>query len=521
MPAMRLVLILLAGVLLFSAASFLAVLSWGHFARRARGEASFALAAEPASTVLDRGIAPRVEAEGGRSGLTLISGNLDAFAVRALAARAAGRSLDLMYYYWKDDLTGQLLAHEVVTAADRGVRVRLLLDDINTSGRDRAWLALDAHPNISVRLFNPSRARSGGLRRGIEMALRAFSVTRRMHNKAWIADGRLAIVGGRNIGDAYFDAGQSSNFRDIDMAMVGPAVEQTETVFDTYWNSGMAMPIRAVAGRRAGGLDRLRAGLAALAHDAKSRPYLERALERVSLMSMLDAALPIHWTGDAKVVADPPEKAFGRRSENWIMSVLMPVIAAADRSVEIISPYFVPGADGAARLTGMAQAGIDVAVLTNSLAATDVAAVHGGYAPRRKALLSGGVRLYELQPFLRRKEMSLFGSRAASLHTKAFTVDDHIGFVGSFNFDPRSASLNTEMGILFVEPELVAEMRTLFREETEPQTSYRVFLADDGSLRWEGEEDGAVRVYGREPEATFARRVLAAVVSWLPIESQL
>src|SRR5690606_26737845 len=153
-------------------------------------------------------------------------------------------------------------------------------------------------------------------------------------------------------------------------------------------------------------------------------------------------------------------------SENWIMSTLMPVIAAAESSVEITSPYFVPGAEGAAGLTLMTEAGVDVAVLTNSLAATDVAAVHGGYAPYREALLVGGVRLYELQPYLRQADMSLFGSRGASLHTKAFTVDDHTGFVGSFNFDPRSVSLNTEMGVLFVEPDMVARLRELFREET-------------------------------------------------------
>lgn len=511
----------LAGaVVLFLAASFAAVLSYGHFARRSRGEDSFALETRQDQTELDRGVEPRLADHDGMSGLSMVSGNLDAFALRALATRAAGRSLDLMYYYWKDDLTGRLLASEVLAAADRGVRVRLLIDDINTAGRDRLYLAFDEHPNIAVRLFNPSRARSGGIRRGMEMVLRAFTVNRRMHHKAWIADGRLAVVGGRNIGDEYFGAGDQSNFRDIDMLLMGPVVQATEEVFDSYWNSEVSMPIRALVRLRKGGLARLRRELAAAAAAGTARPYVERVLQRISLPKMLDNAAT-YWTRDARIVSDPPEKALGLGTKNWIMSTLMPVLAAADRSVEIVSPYFVPGVDGTNGLTRMSAAGVDVAVLTNSLAATDVAVVHGGYAPYRKALLEGGVRLYELQPFLGRAEMSIFGSRGASLHTKAFTVDNHTGFVGSFNFDPRSISLNTEMGVLFVEPDLVGEMHELFRDETDAQTSYRVFLAGDGSLRWKGETEGRMVEHKREPEAGLWRRVVAAVVTWLPIESQL
>jgi putative cardiolipin synthase len=518
---MQIVWFLVAAGALSLVTSFIAVLSYGHFARQDRGRDESALPIEPAATTLDKGIAPRLEQHPGKSGLTLLSGNLDAFAIRALTARTAGRSLDLMYYYWLDDLTGRLLAHEIVQAADRGVRVRLLLDDINARGRDKSYLALDAHPNISVRLFNPSRARDGGLRRGIEMLLRAYSVTRRMHNKAWIADGRLAIVGGRNIGDPYFDAAETSNFRDIDMIMMGPAVQQTEKVFDDFWNSEVSMPIRVVAGGRRGALDRLRSDLAQLAESDRAQPYVERALERVSVVSMLDDASATRWTRDANVVSDPPEKALARGDGNWIMSKLMPVIASAERSVEITSPYFVPGVEGTNRLRRMVEDGIDVSVLTNSLAATDVAAVHGGYAPYRKDLIAAGVRLYELQPHAHRTKMSLFGSKSASLHTKAFTVDEGAGFVGSFNFDPRSVSLNTEMGVLFREATIVGQMRELFREETGPQMSYAVRLDADGKLLWESEEDGGLRISRREPEAGLTRRAVAAIVSWLPIESQL
>ena len=519
-PVMRVIFFLSVGAMLFTAASFLAVLSYGHFAKHARGEPSAALPFEPSFTILDNGVAPRVEAAGGKSGLTLLSGNLDAFAARALTARAAGRSLDLMYYYWRGDLTGRLLANEVLAAADRGVRVRLLLDDINTTGNDEIYLALDSHANIEVRLFNPSRARSGGLRRGIEMALRAFSVTRRMHNKAWIADGRLAIIGGRNVGDQYFDAAETSNFRDIDMMLMGPLVQETETVFDAFWNSPVTMPIHAVAEEGEARLGELRRTLARLSQGDSAAPYIQRVQQRISVLSMLDGGVPTHWTSDARIISDPPEKALSQGSDNWIMSTLMSVIASAQKSVQITSPYFVPGTVGTANLKMLTEAGVEVEVLTNSLAATDVALVHGGYAPYRVPLLASGVQLYELQPYVRKASISLLGSRGASLHTKAFTVDDHTGFVGSFNFDPRSASLNTEMGVLFVEPGLVARLREIFRSETSPQMSYRVYL-EDGSLRWEGEDENRMTVWDHEPEASFMRRLVARIVSWLPIESQL
>jgi putative cardiolipin synthase len=520
---MNLLLILVAVAGLFAAASFVAVYSWGRFARRARGAPSSALPTADDGTLLDRGVSALVKDAGGASGLAGLSDNLDAFAARALAARSAGRSLDLMYYLWHHDLTGKLLEHEMLAAADRGVRVRLLLDDINTRGRDPFYLALDTHPGIEVRLFNPSLAREGALRRGLEMILRAFAVTRRMHNKAWIADGRIAIVGGRNVGDEYFDATEAESFHDLDLVLLGPAVAEAESVFDRFWNSAQTIPIRALARprrRRRARLDALRVRLSDLAVGTTARPYLERVRERLSVVGMFADGIRIHWTDSARVVSDPPEKALARGAGNWLMREIFPAIGTATRTVEITSPYFVPGAEGTRALVGLVAKGVDVAVLTNSLAATDVAAVHGGYAPWRRPLLQGGVRLYELRPDADRQRISLFGSRGASLHTKAFTVDGRQGFVGSFNFDPRSAALNTEMGVLFEDDGLAAEMQALFARETRPDMSYRLRL-DSGALIWEGEMDGAVRVSLREPEATAMRRLVATTVGWLPVHSQL
>ena len=517
---MRLILVVLAALAGFSLASALALYSYGRFAERAQGEPSFSLPVLEHGTPLDRLVAPLIKERPDQSGLRLVDGNLDAFAIRALSARRAGRSLDLQYYIWDDDLTGRLLAREVVEAADRGVRVRLLLDDINAQGHDRAHLALDQHPNIAVRLFNPSRNREGALRRGIEMLLRAVSITRRMHNKAWIADGRLAVVGGRNIGDAYFDAAASANFRDLDVLLLGAAVRQAEIVFDDYWNSKAVIPISALSKPRGTNLPEFRQALADLIADAPARPYLNRVAEDETVRATLSGEGEIHWTANARVVSDPPEKVKGAGEENWLMNVTRPLLASATTELEIISPYFIPGETGTGELVAMAQRGIGVAILTNSLAATDVTAVHGAYARYREPLIEGGVHLFELKPYDAHSDVSLFGSSSASLHTKAFTVDDRAGFIGSMNFDPRSVSLNSEMGVVFAHGGLVSEARAIFADETSPRKSYRVAMAD-GEIIWQDHASQPVRILREEPEASVWRRLTATIIGFLPIQSQL
>ena len=244
-------------VALVAVASFISVYVYGRFAKRARGAESWSLPIGGPVTAADAAVAPLTEARPGETGVIVLSEGRDAFAARALAARAAGRGLDMMYYLWRGDLTGGLLIGEVLAAADRGVRVRLLLDDINTRGLDPEYLALSGHPNIQVRLFNPAKNRVTSLRRGAEMFLRLFTVTRRMHNKAWIVDGRVAIIGGRNIGDTYFDAAPDINSSDMDAALIGPSVAAVEAIFDTYWNSPLVLPIRSLWKDRAADLVRV------------------------------------------------------------------------------------------------------------------------------------------------------------------------------------------------------------------------------------------------------------------------
>jgi putative cardiolipin synthase len=341
-----------------------------------------------------------------------------------------------------------------------------------------------------------------------------------MHNKAWIADGRLAIIGGRNIGDAYFDASSSSNFRDLDLLLMGAAVEQTEDIFNRFWNSNAAIPITALGKPRRNDLPVLRNRLACFMTEEKVQPYLARVAEDEAVREMPVGQATVHWTRDAKVVSDPPEKAGGAAREMWLMSAIRPVLLSAKCDLEIISPYFIPGDEGTNELVRLAGKGVRISVLTNSLAATDVAAVHGAYASYRKPLVEGGIRLFELKPYNHRSNISLFGSRTASLHTKAFTVDDRAGFVGSMNFDPRSISLNSEMGILFEHPGLVRQIREVFADETSPQKSYRICV-DNENIVWQDDAAATIRTLRDEPEAALWRKLAATTIGWLPVESQL
>ena len=509
---------------IFAVLSIAALYSYGRFAERSLGAAGTAMPVSMDATLLDRVLAPQLAQRPGDSGTALIDDNLEAFALRALSAREAGRSIDLQYYIWQNDVTGRLLVRELLRAADRGVRV--LLDDINARGQDAAILALDSHPLIDVRIFNPSRNRDGIWWRAVEMALRAVSLNRRMHNKAWIVDGRVALVGGRNIGDEYFDAAEQVNFQDADLLLVGPAVQQTSDIFDRFWNSRAVIPITALhAGKNAGApeLQAVRDRLDALTGEVGASPYLQQLTDAGQLQAHLDGRLRLHWSGQVQVVSDPPEKAAPvadlQRSEHWLMHSLLPLLTDAREEALLTSPYFVPGTALSALLGDKVAAGVKVKVLTNSLAATDVALVHAGYARYRQLLLGGGVDLYELKT-QHRKRISLMGSSRASLHTKAMVVDGERGFVGSFNLDPRSAQLNTEMGVLFTDAALAADMRALFQHSTSRDTSYRLFL-DDGALRWSDATEEPAKVWTRDPETGFWRRALVSVMRWLPIESQL
>ena len=465
---------------------------------------------DTSDTRLGRALAPLVKANAGKTGIHPLANARDAFAARVLLARAAERSLDVQYYIWHADTSGALLAHELWQAAERGVRVRLLLDDNNTRGMDEAIAALDAHPNIEVRLFNPYANR--GFRLG-ELATDFARLNRRMHNKSFTADNQAAIVGGRNVGDEYFGADSPVEFADLDALAVGAVVREVSAAFDAYWNSESAYP--------AGSLITAEGRLTPIGK-IEERPEAARYLQAVRatplVQSLLSGGLPLEWA-QARVVQDDPAKVLHppEKTELHLLPRLEKAMGKPTRELDLVSPYFVPGREGTTALTTLARSGVRVRVLTNSLAANDVSPVHAGYAKYREELLRAGVRLYELKPHVEeggaKDKESAAGGSDASLHAKTFGVDRSRIFVGSFNFDPRSARLNTEMGIVVESPALASRLSEAIDRDMS-KVAYEVRLSPDGGLEW---IDGDVR-HTSEPGAGALKRLWIGFLSILPIE---
>jgi len=472
---------------------------------------------------LDQAAATLGAAHPGQSGFRLVPSGVEAFALRALTARAAGRSLDIQYYIWHNDLTGKLLARELVAAADRGVRVRLLLDDMDARAKNFALAGLDAHSNIEVRLFNPFGSRQGGGRKVMELTTGFSRLNHRMHNKAWIADNRIAIAGGRNIGDEYFAAGEGVNFIDLDFAMVGPAVDKLSASFDEYWNSAAVWPMATLSPKEAtqASLDSIRKYADAIAKEAAESPWIQSLAGNDAVQQIQSGKLQFHWTSRWQVLSDDPLKALGADdplARSAVMRGFVDVIGQSKASIILISPYFVPGDKGSLLLTDTVKRGAKVSVLTNSLAANDVAAVHGGYSKYRDRLIEGGVSIWELKPDPKQEtKSSVTGSSGASLHSKSAIFDDETSFVGSFNLDPRSVSLNCEQGVFATDPALAAELMAMFSRVSAGEVSWRVDHDPQGKLRW---SDGT-QTLDKEPGASFSRRFQAKMFRLLPLDSQL
>jgi putative cardiolipin synthase len=482
------------------------------------------------STALDRMVLERLGQEPGISGVQLVQQNSLAFAYRAGSASAAERSIDVQYYLWNADFTGKLLAAELMRAAERGVRVRVLIDDLDARAKHDIFAVADLHPNVEVRIFNPFYDRYGVVGQWSEFVLRGTRLNRRMHNKAWIVDNRVAIVGGRNIGDEYFGASEQSNFSDTDVLLAGPVVNAVSREFDEYWNSVDAVPVSRfeVTHPKPADLEELIKAAAQFHREAGTTPYLARLSDPAELAAMLDRAPAPVKVRDIRVLADDPAK-IGASGEDAapsrVLEGLTSIMEQATHELLIVSPYFVPGRQGAENLVAGVERGIRIEVLTNSLAATDVVAVHVGYARYRRELLRGGVELYEMKRKVdgeaSRQHISVTGSSRATLHTKAMIVDARWAYVGSMNLDPRSANLNTEMGVLVDSPELAAQLREQFQQNAAPELSYRVVLDEERGLVWHDRVDGRDRAVEDEPDASAGRRLGATLLRALPIESQL
>jgi putative cardiolipin synthase len=495
--------------------------------------------ARPEQTRMGRQLAAGKAEHPGNSGFKLLPVGTDSFLLRMEMAQAAERTLDVQYFLIQSDDTGQLLIEALLQAADRGVRVRVLLDDAGSFGRDAQIRTLAGYPNIELRLFNPFAYRGNvGFVHGAEFFADATRLNYRMHNKLFVVDNEISIVGGRNIGDEYFQGGRDYEFGDYDVIAAGPIVNEVSKSFDAFWNSPMAIPIEALAGGKpsAQDLEDYRGVLAA--HHAKmieaDAPYMRALVANEPLKAMLGGKSSFAWA-NGEVVYDSPEKGKvqdGEQGGRLLRHRLGEVAKQVQTELIVVSPYLVPGPAGMKFLEGLRERNVSVRILTNSLASTDMPIVHSGYQAVRAPLLEQGVDLYEVRPVLgapvvrgtRLRSLSSGGQYA--LHAKVFVFDRERVFVGSMNLDQRSLHLNTEIGLIIESPELAHQIALRFADITQPANSYVLVLSDadrfgQRHLVWRTLEDGARMDFDQEPNVTFWQRLQIDMLSMLPLDGLL
>jgi putative cardiolipin synthase len=465
-----------------------------------------------------------VETNNGRAGLYELPRGLDAFAARVVLMRQADRSIDAQYYMWHQDIVGRFLVYELVDAANRGVRVRLLVDDMYGGDGEDTWLAMDAHPNIEVRLFAPYSRRQPKV---LQFLTRFHDVNARMHTKTLTVDRAATIVGGRNIGDEYFGANTDLEFADNDVLAIGSPADEVSAVFNDYWNSDYAYSVSRLASPVGlGELQQLEASAAAFRQRAEVATYVS-AVERSSFADALrDYSLKFRW-GQSELIHDPWWKRDQSRP-GWqgalLISGLAPHILAAESEIIIVSPYFVPDQDVADALCAKARSRIPVRILTNSLASNDVVAVHAGYRKYRRYLLECGVELFEFNEHLRTEQRKSFSwlenLEKSSLHAKTMIFDREKMFVGSFNLDQRSLYLNTEIGLVFEQPEIAARAAESFVDNIRSAAFEVRLVGEPGekqSLLWVGIEGGEQVSLTSEPYVGFGTKSAVAIMRLFPV----
>jgi putative cardiolipin synthase len=471
-------------------------------------------------TLLDDVVSHQPE---GQSGFYPMGNGIDALSMRLLLAERAERSIDTQYYLIKNDIVGRAFILALLKAADRGVRVRLLLDDIFTSGYDTGMMALDSHPNFEIRIYNPFNRGAAG--RSLGAATSLSRVNRRMHNKTFTVDNQVTIIGGRNIADEYFGAREDAKFGDLDVVGIGPIVHEVSSMFDRYWNHETAIPVPAFLpplDEPEAELNALRDRLEADRQEIVKSVYASAVQDRI-LEQVESNTSAFRWAPYTLAFDSPDKGVKGQAAEtDLITAPLRESLLGAESEILIVSPYFVPRKNGIEAFSSVQASGVDITVITNSLAANNQASVHGGYAPAREPLLKNGIRIFELRPDseVRGTEYVDASNARATLHTKAYIVDRRQVFIGSFNFDPRSANLNTEMGVIIDDPEL-AETFISRVEEALPTQTWEVFLNEDAKLRWRGQNGDEIVIYDKEPKTTWGQRFMAGLYRILPIRSQL
>lgn len=479
------------------------------------------------------------------SGIRLLVSGEDALATLVTLADQAERTLDLQYYLITNEASSRTLLRRVHAAAQRGVRVRLLVDDLNTAGEDESLMCLTRHPRIEVRLYNPFPAgRFSTVTRVLASLTDIQRINQRMHGKMFIADNAIGVTGGRNIGDAYFVQSPTSNFVDLDVLAAGPVVRGLSASFDAFWNSALAYPVTALVKTPpdcAGGVAAQPAPSQALSASSHAEAVPEGPPPGPGAGDARDAApvppsalaedvargvLNLRWV-PAAVLADAPSKIASEGQPDQSETIaddIMALMRSAQRELLVISPYFVPGPQGVALMGELRERGVQVRVLTNSLAATDAPAVHIGYSKYRPDLLRLGVELHELRPSLGRPRTRLgsYGSSTSSLHAKAMVVDRRTVLIGSMNMDPRSAQLNTEIGLVIRSPVLAGELVRLY-EDVARASSYRLELVspDSRALRWRSAVAEVPTVEGREPGAGLGTQLMLMLLTPFAPEEML
>ncbi|WP_201591216.1 MULTISPECIES: phospholipase D family protein [Psychrobacter] len=459
------------------------------------------------------------------SGYHPIVTGANAFASRSILTDMATRNIDAQYYIWHNDQAGQLLLRDLWKAAERGVLVRLLLDDFNNNATfDQHLLRFASHPNIAVRIINPLMHRKF---QTLNYVTGLPRINRRMHNKSMTFDKQITIIGGRNIGDEYLSNDKNSQFADLDVLLIGRVVADIDNSFTSYWSSPLSFDIETLVTADDSAPSDFLSALDKLGlDDKKSESDLtiyKTAIEDSTIDSdLINKRVPFRWTDMQFLSDDVGKLTKAVPADTNLVHQLRTLLGTPTKQLTIISSYFVPTKDGVNTLVKLSEAGVDIKILTNSFDATDVTAVHSGYSQWRPSLLRAGVKIYELKSTAseEQRENKLWKARSqssTSLHAKTFAVDDHQVFIGSYNVDPRSANINTEMGVIINDDELARQLHGALGDDLLSK-AYEVKLLDNGNLQWQTMENGKKVVYDSEPRVDVSDHVWLTIMSWLPID---
>ena len=489
---------------------------------------------DTSQTTLAQIISPLRDENPGLTGYFILDDPLDAISARLRLIDHAQKTLDLQYYIWNNDKIGALALHAIIQAADRGVKVRLLIDDNNAKPMEDVLLALSKHPNIHVKLFNPYKFRKF---RGIDMVLDLKRINRRMHNKTFIADNQIALIGGRNITNQYYNVSDNYQFSDVDVILVGTAVNDIVESFDDFWNDSYAYSIENIVKTKPDQLtyNNLKQQLNAHYQLSNVQNYLNLAAYSHSFDNWLHHNIQLDWV-KAKIVKDSPSKIRDQSAQSqYVSSQLAESLDKPAENVDLVSAYFVPEKEGASLLSNMAKDGIQVRVLTNSFKATDVSVVHAFYQNYRKNLLENGVQVYEYLPaispedlkksryfndLVKKAKVKLKGLSRSSLHAKLMAIDQRQVFIGSYNYDPRSARLNTEIGVILDSPPLAKAVHSTMDKQLN-HFAYKLVLDANNNINWHKQTDKGIEIYTKEPGMKWWQRMGLKMLSWLPIEGYM